>query len=273
MKRNKKQSVDKYLYPAYKMGWDMVSWVLAQKVSEILGHEVRCVARWEDTTYWGAVAVGYRFPIAEIEALMCAVGADAESCPDAIPVDDDSSFSLSMELSQFLLQDALTATWECELFTPDEIWLINFRVHADAFPKKTEGEFWLPGKVIPMDKLKSRTELLTYLEENGATHAALMDFCEVYREQWQNELCWSYPISDGKHLGTFLIWVREGVLSLPYDEAEADDGEIFIPEEAFLCKAEDIAVFLEDWRSYDQELQAVMQIMKEVLWKKEVQHG
>ena len=37
MKRNKKQSVDKYLYPAYKMGWDMVSWVLAQKVSEILG--------------------------------------------------------------------------------------------------------------------------------------------------------------------------------------------------------------------------------------------
>ena len=91
MKRNKKQSVDKYLYPAYKMGWDMVSWVLAQKVSEILGHEVRCMARWEDTTYWGAVAVGYRFPIAEIEALMCAVGADAESCPDAIPVDDDSS--------------------------------------------------------------------------------------------------------------------------------------------------------------------------------------
>ena len=52
MKRNKKQSVDKYLYPAYKMGWDMVSWVLAQKVSEILGHEVRCIARWEDTTYW-----------------------------------------------------------------------------------------------------------------------------------------------------------------------------------------------------------------------------
>ena len=141
MKRNKKQSVDKYLYPAYKMGWDMVSWVLAQKVSEILGHEVRCMARWEDTTYWGAVAVGYRFPIAEIEALMCAVGADAESCPDAIPVDDDSSFSLSMELSQFLLQDALTATWECELFTPDEIWLINFRVHADAFPKKQKENF------------------------------------------------------------------------------------------------------------------------------------
>ena len=40
-----------------------------------------------------------------------------------------------------------------------------------------------------------------------------------------------------------------------------------------LCKAEDIAVFLEDWRSYDQELQAVMQIMNEVLWKKEEQHG
>ena len=124
-----------------------------------------------------------------------------------------------------------------------------------------------------MDKLKTRTELLAYLEENGATHAALMDFCAAYREQWQNELCWSYPISDGNHLGTFLIWVREGVLSLPYDEAEADDGEIFILKEACLCKAENIAVFLEDWQSYDQELQSVLQIMKEVLWKKEVQHG
>src|SRR5699024_8124444 len=152
-------------------------------------------------------------------------------------------------------------------------WLINFRVQADAFPKKTEGEFWLPGKVIPMDKLKTRTELLAYMEENGATHAAVMDFCAAYREQWQNELCWSYPISDGNHLGTFLIWVREGVLSLPYDEAEADDGEIFILKEACLCKAENIAVFLEDWQSYDQELQSVLQIMKEVLWKKEVQHG
>ena len=154
MKRNKKQSVDKYLYPAYKMGWDMVSWVLAQKVSEILGHEVRCVARWEDTTYWGAVAVGYRFPIAEIEALMCAVGADAESCPDAIPVDDDSSFSLSMELSQFLLQDALTATWECELFTPDEIWLINFRVQADAFLKKRKENFGCQERLSPWTNSK-----------------------------------------------------------------------------------------------------------------------
>ena len=62
------------------------------KNQRILGHEIRCVARWEDTTYWGAVAVGYRFPIAEIEALMCAVGADAESCPDAIPVDGRQLF-------------------------------------------------------------------------------------------------------------------------------------------------------------------------------------
>ena len=54
---------------------------------------------------------------------------------------------------------------------------------------------------------------------------------------------------------------------------ETDDGEIFILEDACLCKAEDIAIFLEDWRSYDQELQSVMQIMKEVLWKKEEQHG
>ena len=79
---------------------------------------------------------------------MCG-GSRRRVLPGCHTVDDDSSFSLSMELSQFLLQDALTATWECELFTPDEIWLINFRVHADAFPKKQKENFGCQERLFP----------------------------------------------------------------------------------------------------------------------------
>ena len=61
---------------------------------------------------------------------------------------------------------------------------------------------------LNMEELKSRQELLDYFGENGPTHTALMDFCEEYRAQYNNELCWPYPISDGKHLGTFLVLVR-----------------------------------------------------------------
>ena len=76
------------------------------------------------------------------------------------------------------------------------------------------------GAELDMEELRSRQELMAYFNENGPTHSALMDFCEEYREKYGNELCWSYPISDGKHLGTFLVLVKEGILSLPYDDAD-----------------------------------------------------
>ena len=81
-----------------------------------------------------------------------------------------------------------------------------------------------------------------------------MNFCEDYRNQYQNELCWSYPISDGLHLGTFLVFVREGLLSLPYNSAEPEDSEHFCLEDVKMFDSETLQTFLEEWKAYSDEL-------------------
>ena len=115
---------------------------------------------------------------------------------------------------------------------------------------------------LDLDTLKSQQELMEYFKENGATHTALMDFCEEYRERYHDELCWPYPISDGKHLGTFLVLVKEGVLSLPYDEANEENYEFFCVEDAKMCDKESLDIFLEDWLLFSDDLCSAIQEMK-----------
>lgn len=123
---------------------------------------------------------------------------------------------------------------------------------------------------IDLETLKSQQELLAYFMENGATHSALMDFCEEYREKYHNELCWPYPISDGKHLGTFLILVKEGVLSLPYDKADDEDYELFCLEDARLCDEDSLEIFLDDWVLFSDDLCGALREMKR--WYAEKEH-
>lgn len=125
---------------------------------------------------------------------------------------------------------------------------------------------------LNLEELKSRLELLDYLGENGPTHSALMDFCEGYREKYGNELCWPYPISDGKHLGTFFVLVREGILSLPYDDADKVDYELFCVDDAVLCDDyADMEIFMDDWQLFHNDLMQAMTAMREYLHDQEVQ--
>lgn len=73
--------------------------------------------------------------------------------------------------------------------------------------------------------MKSKDELMHWLVEHGANHLQLMDFCSDYMAKYCNELCWQYPISDGKHLGTYIVLVKEGVLSLPYPKHNHSDSK------------------------------------------------
>ena len=68
----------------------------------------------------------------------------------------------------------------------------------------------------------------------------------------------SYPISDGNHMGTFFVPVKEGILSLPYDRVEREDYEVFTLEDACLCDATSMEVFLEDWDSFSGQLRQAM---------------
>lgn len=125
---------------------------------------------------------------------------------------------------------------------------------------------------LNLEELKSRQELLDYLGENGPTHSALMDFCEEYREEYGNELCWRYPISDGKHLGTFFVLVREGILSLPYDDADKVDYELFCVDDAVLFgDYADMEIFMDDWQLFHNDLMQAMTAMRDYLYNQEVQ--
>lgn len=128
---------------------------------------------------------------------------------------------------------------------------------------------------LNLEELKSRQELLDYFNGNGPTHSALMDFCEEYREKYGNELCWPYPISDGKHLGTFFVLVREGILSLPYDDADKVDYELFCMDDVALFQDyADMEIFMDDWKLFHNDLLQAMTAMRDYLYNQEVQsHG
>lgn len=126
--------------------------------------------------------------------------------------------------------------------------------------------------LIDFERLKSRQELMDYFSENGPTHSALMDFCEEYRDEYGNELCWAYPISDGKHLGTFLVLVKEGVLSLPYDDADKVDYELFCVDDAVMFQDyADMDIFMDNWKMFHDDLMQAMSTMREFLYGQEVQ--
>ena len=55
--------------------------------------------------------------------------------------------------------------------------------------------------------------------------------------------------------------MQEGILSLPYDRVEREDYEIFTLEDACLCDATSMEVFLEDWDSFIGQLRQAMENM------------
>lgn len=125
---------------------------------------------------------------------------------------------------------------------------------------------------LNFEELKSKQELISYLMEHGPNHSSLMDFCEEYRDRYGNELCWSYPISDGKHLGTFIVLVKEGILSLPYDDADKDAYELFCMEDITFFDSDSISYFIDDWHLFDQDLLQAMYAIKHYLQKQEEQN-
>ena len=76
------------------------------------------------------------------------------------------------------------------------------------------------------EELPTMKELLSEIEENGGTDAALAGLREKQYRQYCCELIWRYPISQGDSAGGFLMPVREGILWIPYDAMEKEAGEI-----------------------------------------------
>ena len=121
---------------------------------------------------------------------------------------------------------------------------------------------------IDTSKLFTRAELLKLLEENGESDRALAKVRERYMDDFGNELVWYYPISDGKHKGTFIVYVQEGFISIPYDIVDAVDYEILELQQTAMFDGESMQYFIDDWISHSDDLVAAMKEMHRILTKK-----
>ena len=116
-----------------------------------------------------------------------------------------------------------------------------------------------PAKLMPMG------DLLGFLRENGEDDRALAKIRERQYEEYGAEAIWRYPISDGLHLGTFIVPVKEGFISLPYDSVDKHDGELLELGEAALLSADAMQFFIEDWLSFSDDLLSAMRDMQSML--------
>lgn len=103
-------------------------------------------------------------------------------------------------------------------------------------------------------KLPTMQELLDRLREDGGTDRAMADIRDEQMNTYQNELIWRYPISEGSSAGGFILPVREGILWIPYDEIEREDGEILLLQDAHLLSADDCSIMADDFRLYADSL-------------------
>ena len=121
------------------------------------------------------------------------------------------------------------------------------------------------GIQIDEQKLMPKSELLDFLRENGEDDRALAGIRAYYHDYFGNELIWRYPISDGKHLGTFIAIVKGGFISLPYDSVDREDGELLDLNDTAMFNAEDMQFFIDDWRLFSDDLLTAMADMQRIL--------
>lgn len=118
---------------------------------------------------------------------------------------------------------------------------------------------------VDTSKLFTKEELLDFLEENGESDRALAKVRERYMVDFGNELVWYYPISDGKHKGTYIVFVQEGFISIPYDIVDAVDYEILELQQTAMFDAESMQYFIDDWISFSDDLISAMKDIHRIL--------
>lgn len=244
----------KNILQTLKLRWEEVGTLTGSVISGVLKREVTCRAAFDDYDYWTVSAAAGRFSRNDLDRLLDFVDADSEIRKIVFGFDSDTTEALDMELAQALLKKKLNTSWERELVTEDGLWLVGINAGCLNYT----GTITISGRIISMDTLWTKDELVERLFEAGGSEADLSDLCDRYVKQHGNQLYWSYPISDGEYNGVYLVLVQEGVLCLPYDEIDKDEYEIFERDGVRLLTAEEMGYFISDWKRTSCELEEVM---------------
>ena len=114
------------------------------------------------------------------------------------------------------------------------------------------------GTELDPQTLPTQADLLSQLASNGADDRARAALREAQWEKHNKELLWRYPISEGKSAGGFIMPVQEGILWIPYDAMDKEDGELLELKDAHLLSSEACEYLLADLRSYTDGLCAML---------------
>lgn len=118
---------------------------------------------------------------------------------------------------------------------------------------------------VDTSKLFAKAELLKFLEENGEDNRALTKVRKRYLVDFGDELVWYYPISDGVHKGTFIVFVQEGFISIPFDIVDAVDYEILELKQTAMFNADTMQHLINEWIPFSDNLVAAMKDMHRIL--------
>ena len=237
-----------------KLSWEEVGTLVGSVISAALKREVTCRAALDDYDYWAVSETAGRFSHDDLDMLLDYVEASREIREITFHGDSDTTVALDMELSQALLRKKLNTSWEQELITDDGLWLVGVCPEHLNYA----GTITINGKIISMDTLWSKEELVEQLFDAGGSEADLSEVCDRYVKQYCNQLYWSYPITDGVYNGVYFVLVQEGVLCLPYDVIDGEECELFERDGVRLLSAEEMGYFISDWKRVSRELEEVM---------------
>ena len=248
-----------------KLSWEEVGTLIGSVISVVLKREVTCRAALDDYNYWTVSDTAGRFSHDDLDILLDYVEASREIREITFHGDSDTTVALDMGLAQALLKKKLNTSWEQELIKEDGLWLIG----VDPEHLNYAGTITVDGKIISMDALWSKEELVEQLFDAGGSEADLSDVCDRYVKQYGNQLYWSYPITDGEYNGVYFVLVQEGVLCLPYDVIDREEYEFFERDGVRLLSAEEMGYFISEWKRASRELEEVMDSFMNYLKERE----
>jgi len=120
----------------------------------------------------------------------------------------------------------------------------------------------IAGTEIDKSKLMTKSEILDFLTKHGANDRSLAKIRERYQKHFGNELVWHYPISEGMHKALFIVVVKEGFLSIPYDLVCKSDYELLLLEKACLLSEESLEFLIDDFKLFSDYLLAALAGMR-----------
>jgi len=120
------------------------------------------------------------------------------------------------------------------------------------------------GITIDRMQLYTQQEVLSILKQGNGSDRDLALIRQEYDKRFGNELIWRYPLMVGDDLGAVLIPVREGFLSIGYNEMSPEEYEIFNLDAVILLSADEIQQMKDDWNSYARGLRTALESMWQI---------